>query len=78
MTEFQLMVVSSAIHQYFAMTILSEGGFSSKEEPSTTYFCLSLDQPLEISGRDHYQNGSIQSNAHVACEITQLNRLYGV
>ena len=31
--------------------------------PSSTYFCPILDLPLGISGRNHYQNGSIPSKA---------------
>ena len=57
------MHVLSAIHQYVAVNIWSEGGFRQRRSPSSTYFCLVLDLPLEISGRNHYQNGSIPNKA---------------
>ena len=54
----------SAIHQYVAVNIWSEGGFlTSKEKPFLYLFCPVLDLPLGISGRNHYQNGSIPSKA---------------
>ena len=55
------MHVLSAIHQYVAVNIWSEGGFCKRRSPSSTYFCPVLDLPLGISGRNHYQNGSIPS-----------------
>ena len=57
------MHVLSAIHQYVAVNIWSEGGFCQRRSPSSTYFCPVLDLPLGISGRNHYQNGSIPSKA---------------
>ena len=56
------MHVLSAIHQYVAVNIWSEEGFRRRtRSPSSTYFCPVLDLPLGISGRNHYQNGSILS-----------------
>ena len=57
------MHVLSAIYQYVAVNIWSEGGFCKRRSPSSTYFCPVLDLPLGISGRNHYQNGSIPSKA---------------
>ena len=63
MTGFKLMHVLSAIHQYVAVNIWSEGGFRQRRNPSSAYFCPVLDPPLGISGRHHYHNGSIPSKA---------------
>ena len=58
------MHVSSAIHQYVAVNIWSEGGFRQRKSPSFTHFFFpALDPPLGISGWNHYQNGSIPSKA---------------
>ena len=57
------MHVSSAIHQYVAVNIWFERGLRQRRSPSSTYFCPALDPPLGISGRNHYQNGSIPSKA---------------
>ena len=57
------MHVLSAIHQYVAVNIWSEGGFRQRRSPSPTYFCPVLDLPLGISGRNHYKKGSIPSKA---------------
>ena len=57
------MHVLSAIYQYVAVNIWSEGGFRQRRSPYSTYFCPVLDLPLGISGRNHYQNGSIPSKA---------------
>ena len=57
------MHVLSAIHQYIAVNIWSEGGFRQRRTPSSTYFCPVLDLLLGISGRNHYKNGSIPSKA---------------
>ena len=61
MKGFKKMHVLSAIHQYVAVNLWSEGGFRQRRSPSTTYFCPALDPPLRISGRNHYKNGSIRS-----------------
>ena len=55
--------VLSAIHQYVAVNIWSEGRFRQRRSPSSTFFCSALDPPLGISDRNHYQNGSIPSKA---------------
>ena len=57
------MHVSSAIHQYDAVNIWSKGGFHQSRSPSSTIFFSALDPPLGLSGRFHYQNGSIPSKA---------------
>ena len=61
MTGFKWMHVSSAIYQYVAVNICSEGVFRQGKSPSSTYFCPALDPPLGISGPNHYQNGRILS-----------------
>ena len=43
------MHVLSAILQYVAVNIWSEGGFCQRRSPSSTYFCPVLDLPLGIS-----------------------------
>ena len=39
------MHVLSAIHQYVAVNLWSEGGFHQRRSPSATYFCPALDPP---------------------------------
>ena len=64
------MHVSSAIHQYVAVNIWSEGGFAQRRTPSSTYFCPALDPSLEISGRNYHQNGSILSKSLLSLELS--------
>ena len=53
--------------QYISMLLwtfrLKEDFVKGSRSPSSTYFCPILDLPLGISGRNHYQNGSIPSKA---------------
>ena len=69
------MHVLSAIHQYLAVNLWSKGGFCQRRSPSTTYFCLALDPPLGISGRNHYKNGSITSKVFEALSDSFLSCL---
>ena len=50
--QINMSTVSSAIHQYVAVNIWSEGGFRQRRSPSFTFFLPALDPPLGISDRN--------------------------
>ena len=57
------MHVLSAIHQYVAVNIWSEGGFHQRTSPSSTYFFPRPGSTPWNIWPNHYQNGSIPSRA---------------
>ena len=65
MIGFKQMHVLSAIHQYVAVNIWSEGGFRQRRSPSFTFFAPSLIYPLEYLAENTTRMTAFQVNHYV-------------